>query len=355
MRIPFTILIITTGLLLLSGLVQSFRTEPASVYSTHPLKQYIPEGFPEPVYTFNNNPLTQEGFELGRKLFYDGRLSKDGNTACASCHQQFAAFSDYEHVFSHGFQNRFTLRNAPPLFNLAWHTGFHLDGGINHLEVQPLAPITDTNEMNERIENVIYKLKRDTTYRRMFKTAFGDEKINSQRILRALAQFTGTFVSAGSKYDRVKKGLDTFNAHERRGYEIFQARCASCHKEPLFSDFSYRNIGLPVDTFLYDYGRMRITSDPNDSLKFKVPSLRNIALTAPYMHDGRFWGLTTAINHFESQDRRNKLTDSVIARSKPLELPEVQFLVFFLHTLTDSSFLNDKNLVDPAFTGNIHM
>ena len=129
-----------------------------AVAGTHPLQFIVPKGWPQPVYDFKNNPLTTEGFALGRKLFYDGRLSRDGNFPCASCHQQFAAFSTYDHNLSHGFNNSFTSRNAPGLFNLAWQKEFMWDGGINHLDLQPLAPITDTNEMAETIENVVNKL-----------------------------------------------------------------------------------------------------------------------------------------------------------------------------------------------------
>src|SRR6476659_10105860 len=156
---------------------------------THPLKFIVPKGWPQPVYDFKQNPVTQEGFELGRKLFYDGRLSKDGNFPCASCHQQFAAFATYDHNLSHGFNNSFTKRNAPPLFNLAWQKEFMWDGGINHLDLQPLAPMTDSNEMGENLDSIMLKLKADTAYRTMFKAAFGDDNITTQRMTRALSQF----------------------------------------------------------------------------------------------------------------------------------------------------------------------
>src|ERR1700710_105687 len=127
------------------------------------LKFEIPKGWPKPAKDiFANNPLTEQGFQLGRKLFYDGRLSKDGNFACASCHQQFAAFATYDHDFSVGFHDQFTTRNAPPLFNLAWATLFHWDGGVNHLEVQALSPMTAANEMGENIDSVLQKLRKDT-------------------------------------------------------------------------------------------------------------------------------------------------------------------------------------------------
>ena len=155
----------------------------------------IPAGWPQPpADIFANNLLTEEGFQLGKKLFYDGRLSKDGNFPCASCHQQFAAFATYDHDFSHGFDNAFTTRNAPGTFNLAWMTKMHWDGGINHIEVQPLAPITAPNEMAEKIDSVLAKLRNVAEYKTMFKAAFGDEEINSQRMLKAMAQFMGSII-----------------------------------------------------------------------------------------------------------------------------------------------------------------
>lgn len=324
--------------------MQSFK--PKENFIGTPVKQVIPDGFPSPVYTFKDNPLTKEGIALGRKLFYDGRLSRDGITSCASCHQQFAAFSDYEHPFSHGFNNAFTIRNAPPLFNLAWHKELHLDGAINHIEVQPLAPLLDTTEMAASLDSVLYKLNADPKYRAMFKAAFGDTKINSQRILKSLAQFTGTIISADSKYDRVKKGKDKFNDFEQRGYELFLANCNSCHTEPIFTDFSYRNIGLPADSTINDYGRMRITGMAEDSLKFKVPSLRNIARTAPYFHDGRTWGLSVATDHF-SMAKPDPNTDLLIVNGKKLERIEIQYLTYFLRALTDSMLIQKPSLSDP--------
>ena len=174
-----------------------------------PVTFVVPPGFPEPQYKFEGNPLTKEGFELGRKLFYDGNLSKDGNFSCASCHQQFAAFATFDHDLSHGFNNQFTTRNAPGLFNMVWLKEMHWDGGINHIEVQPLAPLTAPNEMAEDINNVIAKLKSDNSYKPMFRSAFGDEDITSQRMLKAMAQFVGSLVSSNSKYDKVKKGERT--------------------------------------------------------------------------------------------------------------------------------------------------
>lgn len=307
----------------------------------------IPAGFPTPQYSFTGNPLTKEGFELGRKLFYDGRLSKDGNFPCASCHQQFAAFATLDHPLSHGFNNQFTLRNAPGLFNMAWNKEFHWDGGINNIEVQPLAPITAPNEMAEDINNVINKLKADNIYPKMFTAAFGDETINSQRMLFAITQFVNSMVSANSKYDKVKQGKAAFTQAEQNGYALFQSKCATCHTEPLFTDNSFRNNGIPVDPYINDYGRMRITNKKEDSLKFKVPSLRNVALTFPYGHDGRFSSITSVLDHYSSGIQNGPTLDPLLKNKIPLTNFDKFYLLEFLKTLSDSSFISDKRFAQP--------
>jgi cytochrome c peroxidase len=307
----------------------------------------VPAGFPVPVYQFEGNLLTKEGFELGRKLFYDGILSKDGNFPCASCHQQFAAFSTFEHDLSHGFNNQFTTRNAPALFNLAWQKQMHWDGGINHIEVQPLAPITAPNEMAEDIANVVHKLNKDARYKQMFSAAFGPGEINSQKMLKALAQFVGMLVSSNAKYDKVQRGEAAFSRDEQNGYQLFQAKCASCHKEPLFTDQSFRNNGLPLNSFLKDYGRMLITGRKEDSLRFKVPSLRNVILTFPYGHDGRFFSIDQVLNHYTTGIQASATLDPLLKNRIPLTEPERYYIKAFLETLTDSSFINDKRFAQP--------
>jgi len=326
----------------------SMRPDLAAVFEVTPLPLNIPPGWPQPPRNFfAGNPLSEEGFQLGRKLFYDGRLSKDGNFACATCHQQFAAFATYDHEFSHGFHDQFTTRNAPPLFNLAWSSSFNWDGGVNHLELQALTPMTAPNEMAENIDSVLTKLRADTGYRRLFKAAFGSSLITTQRMLRALAQFTGSLVSADSKYDRVKRGAETFNAAEQRGYALFKARCNTCHKEPLFTDYSFRNNGLPVNDFLNDYGRMRITGNPADSLKFKVPSLRNVSVTFPYMHDGGLYSLYKVIDHYSKGIRQSATLDTALQKGIPFTEAEKTDIVFFLHTLNDTTFEKNKRFSQP--------
>jgi cytochrome c peroxidase len=303
----------------------------------------IPKGWSKPVGNiFAQNRLTEQGFQLGKKLFYDSRLSKDKEVSCASCHQPFAAFSTFDHDLSHGTNNSFTSRNAPALMNLAWMSAYHWDGGINHIEVQPLSPLTAPNEMGQTLDSVIFLLKNDTSYRRMFKAAFGDATISSQRMLKALAQFTGSLVTANSKYDRVKNGLDSFSNFEKKGYAHFKANCASCHKEPLFTDNSFRNNGMNLNRF-NDIGRQKITGLSSDSLKFKVPSLRNIQLTYPYMHDGSIFSVSQVIDHYIISTKVHQQgLDSNL--QKPILLNNLQKneLIYFLYTLTDTAFTRNK-------------
>jgi cytochrome c peroxidase len=307
-----------------------------------------PKGWPKPVYDFKANPLSKEGVELGRRLFYDGRLSRDGNFPCASCHQQFAAFTTYDHNLSHGFNNSLTTRNAPGLFNLAWQREFMQDGGINHLDAQPLAPLTAPNEMAEDIDSVLIKLRADKRYRLLFAAAFGDTAINTQRMTKALSQFMLTMVSANSKYDKVMRGEAEFNLPERLGHGIFQQKCAACHPPPLFTDFSYRNIGMPDDAFNSDKGRMKITGKAADSLSFRVPTLRNVMITAPYGHDGRFFSLIEVLEHYRKRLKVIPVTDSLMRRGIPLSNFEIGQLTAFLYTLTDSSFIADPRFAAPT-------
>jgi cytochrome c peroxidase len=226
----------------------------------------VPRGWPKPVYDFTNNPLTREGFELGRKLFYDGRLSRDGNFPCASCHQQFGAFATYDHALSHGYNNTLTYRNAPALQNLAWQTALMWDGSIHALDQQPLTPLTASNEMAETTDNILRKLKADTGYQQLFTAAFGDGGISILHMNKALSQFMVMLVSCNSKYDKVMRGEAVFILPEQLGYEIFNRKCAGCHAPPFFTDFSYRNTGMPVDSSINDFGRMKATGLSSDSL-----------------------------------------------------------------------------------------
>lgn len=311
------------------------------------LTQEVPPGFPDPNYKFEDNPLTKEGFELGRKLFYDGRLSRDSNFPCASCHQQIGVFGTYEHDRSHGYGASHTLRNAPPLFNLAWQKEFHWDGRFKSLYTEAIQPIQAHDEMAENFFTIIFRIGSDTQYQRMFKSAFGVPVVTQDGILKALAQFTGSIISANSRFDRYKRGQATLTPSEEAGYLIFQAKCATCHPEPLFTDFSYRNVGLPVDLFLNDYGRMRITGKPEDSLKFKVPSLRNTNMTANFFHDGRFNTLAQVLNHYINDVQNSPTLDPLLVNKIPMTLTERNDVIAFIKTLSDSTLLHDPRYAKP--------
>ena len=344
----FVSIILTAFVLLFALFLEAGKSNDDGPFHPTYIKLQIPKGWPQPPSDiFANNPLTEEGFQLGRKLFYDGRLSKDGNFACASCHQQFAAFATYDHDFSHGFNNQFTIRNAPPLFNLAWSRLYHWDGGVNHIELQALSPMTAPNEMGENIDSVLAKLRKDTTYREMFKAAFGTSLINSQKMLKALAQFTGSLISCNSKYDKVMRGEEKFNAAEQHGYELFKERCNTCHKEPLFTDYSFRNNGLPLNDFLKDYGRMKITGNASDSLKFRVPSLRNVSVTFPYMHDGSLYSLYKVIDHYSKGIQQSVTLDSSLRKGISFTEEEKTDIVYFLHALNDTTFEKNKRFSQP--------
>ncbi len=307
----------------------------------------IPDGFPSPIYTFTDNPLSKEGFELGRKLFYDGRLSIDNQHPCASCHQQIAAFGTYQHDRSHGVFDSHTLRNAPVLFNLAWNNSFHWDGEFSSLKDEAAQPINGHIEMGESYEGVINKIKDDPEYQKMFKEVFRYPFIRPEFILKALAQFTGYMVSADSKYDLFAKGLIPITQQEARGYALYKANCATCHPEPMFTDYSFRNIGLPLDNLLKDYGRMRITGKKEDSLKFRTPTLRNTYISANYMHDGRFNTLLQCINHYRSGVQQSATLDPLLVNGISLTNTEANDLTVFLRILTDSAFLKDPRFAKP--------
>ena len=180
----------------------------------------------------------------------------------------------------------------------------------------------------------------------MFRKAFGDTVINTQRMTKAMSQFMLTMVSCNSKYDKVKRKEASFTLPEQLGYDIFKSKCASCHAEPLFTDYRFRNNGLPIDPVLKDIGRMKITGNKNDSLKFKVPSLRNIAVTYPYMHDGRYNSLYDVLEHYNSKIINGPTTDTLLKNKIRLSNFEKGQLIAFLNTLTDSAFLKDKRFAE---------
>ena len=341
MRTKIVIAFLFTSIIGGAVLLDSCRKSDPVFARTTPINFIIPQGFPQAVYNFQNNPLTEESFLLGRKLFYDGRLSIDGNFPCASCHQQIAAFTTFEHDRSHGYNHSHTLRNAPGLANLAWYPVYKQDGSAGTIEAISLAHITAPNEMGETMNNVINKLKDDTAYKRLFRAAYGTEQVTSDRILKALTQFVINLVSANSKYDKVKRGEASFTAEEQNGYTIFQSKCGTCHTEPLFTDFSFRNAGIEVDDNLKDYGRMRVTGNKADSLKFRVPSLRNVEMTSYYTHDGRLSVMRMMIQHYRFGVNQSATLDPLLTNGILLTDTQENDIVAFLRALSDSSFINN--------------
>ena len=305
---------------------------------------YIPKNFPKPVYDFADNSLTKEKIKLGKALFYDPILSKDNTISCSSCHLSNTAFTHTDHDLSHGIQNRIGTRNAPTLINLAWNKSFMWDGGIHHLDMQALAPITNHDEMDETIENVVAKLQQNKKYRKLFYDAFNDSIVTGEHTLKSISQFLVTLVSADSKYDKVmrkEQGI-SFTEQEQKGYELFKTNCSSCHKEPLFTNNEFENNGLKPDSTLHDNGRMRITKNVGDSLKFKVPTLRNIELTYPYMHDGRFKNLQMVMFHYTEDIYPSSTLSDQLKTKITLGEKEKGYLIDFLKTLTDEDFIQNK-------------
>mgnify|MGYP003328069336 FL=1 len=301
-----------------------------------------PKYFPIPVYNFRLNPSDSIKIELGRVLFYDPILSANSTISCASCHSPFNAFAHTDHDLSHGIFDSIGKRNAPALFNLAWYQSFMWDGAINHLDMQALAPISHASEMGDNINNVIEKLNASKAYKELFFNAFQDSTISTAKILKVLSQFQLTLVSANSKYDQVKLGKEEFSEQEEKGYKLFKSHCMSCHSEPLFSEFNYENNGLPIDKTLNDLGRFIITQKDQDIRKFKVPSLRNLSYTYPYMHDGRFMTLKEVINHYTSGIEYSETLSPQLNDPIQLSSNEKVDLISFLLTLNDKEFVFNK-------------
>ena len=303
-----------------------------------------PKNFPPPIYNFKNNETDSNKIIIGRALFYDPVLSKDSSISCASCHSSFNAFTHVDHALSHGIADRVGFRNAPALMNLAWHQNFMWDGAINNLEMQALAPITNHSEMDEDINHILWKLNQSNFYKKLFAQAYGDEKITTERFLKSITQFLLQLISANSKYDSVILKQSKFSAQEENGYVLFKKNCSDCHQEPLFTNLKFEKNGLPMEQKLKDIGHMRITMESKDSLSFKVPSLRNIAFTYPYMHDGRMNKLQDVLNHYDTILLQSQNKKAIKIRLSKLEKVD---LTAFLLTLTDQHFLFNPALSFP--------
>jgi cytochrome c peroxidase len=335
-----TLLCALLGLAALSVLAATATLTPA------PLA--LPSGWPAPILPADN-PLTREGVELGKLLFADKRLSARHRQNCINCHREPLAFSDGQ-VFSTGADGIQGLRSSPPIFNQAWHPSFGWDGIRPRLRDQALAAITNEIEMHAEPATVEADLNKDETMRTRFATVFGSPEITMERIGLALEQFMLAIPAHDAKYDRVMRGEATFTAEEKLGHDLFHtlpdpttgrrgAGCFQCHPGPLFSDFAFRNNGL--DRVFADNGRGDVTKLPTDNGRFKTPSLRNVAITAPYMHNGRFGTLERVIEHYSGGIRSSATLApelaSLPADGYALTTDEQRALVAFLRTLTETS------------------
>ena len=361
MRTTLYILPILAASLLLSACGDAAQPLPAEEFDGTPY--VLAHGdLPTPDLP-TDYPLTVQRVSLGRALFHDGLLSRTGEQSCASCHVQGDGFSDIRR-YSIGVRGLPGTRQAMPIVNLAWHRdGFFWDGRSPTLRDQALHPIRDTLEMDETIDNVIRKLSASADYVRHFTRAFGSDTITPERIGIALEQFMLSLVSAGSKYDRVQRGQATFTEAEERGNKLFNtefdprgrvkgAECFHCHAAPFFTDDRYRNNGLDDDASMTDEGRYSVTGVPRDMASFKVPTLRNIDRTAPYMHDGRFATLEEVVDFYNTGVRRSQSVDPLMQYNlQPgglkLSDQDKADLVAFLKTLTDAAFLTDAKYAKP--------
>lgn len=309
-----------------------------------PFKVRVPAGFPEVQFPADNEP-TKLRVELGRRLFYDNRLSADETMNCGSCHVLSAAFTDGR-TTSEGLLGIAGKRNAPTLVNLAWMKRFMMEGGVPTLETQALAPLHDSAEMGSNMMLAVAKLNRDPLLVEMSRAAYGRDTIDPFVITRALACFQRTFMSGDSRYDRFLQGkTDQMNEQERKGMDLFfsaQTHCSECHSSVFFTDMDYHNIGLQ-ETYS-DEGKARATHRDEDVGRFKTPTLRNIQLTAPYMHDGSMKSLEDVIAFYNAGGLNHRNKD---ARIQPLHLTAQQQsdLLAFLTTLTDWNFVQNTDFL----------
>jgi cytochrome c peroxidase len=349
-------LVVAVCLVLLSGLkADNDQPEP------YPL--VYPANFGGRINVPADNPTTKEGVQLGRMLFYERKLSADNSLSCASCHQQKLAFTDGQ-VFSTGVDKSLTSRNSMALVNLLWVRNFFWDGRSASLEDQAVFPMTNAHEMGQSLEESVRNLAQTTYYPALFKKAFGREIIDADKIKKALAQFERTLISADAPYDRYLAGKYQPTAQELRGMTLFMdapspergirgANCGHCHGGPKTYKELFHNNGL--DAGPKDIGREAISHEVNDKARFRVPTLRNIALTAPYMHDGRFRTLAEVLDHYNEHIQESPTLSSFIrgvsnekgGKTLLLNKSEKEDILAFLNMLTDTTFINNPAFSDP--------
>ncbi len=335
-------------------------------HSATPYALEIPLNFP-PMPIPADNPLTVEGVRLGRHLFYEPRLSGNNTMSCGTCHMQSHSFSDPAQ-FSTGIDGIQGFRQSMPLINMGWEDHFFWDGRASTLELQVLMPVRDPIEMHETWTNAVSKLQSDPAYVGLFSKAFGVTTVDSMQAAKAIAQFVRTMISGNSKFDRYMRGDESLTIQEQLGFQLTileggnppavpfgqgGADCFHCHPHGggRFTDGMIRNNGLDPESAWTDLGLGALTGQPQDRAKFKTPTLRNIALTAPYMHDGRFQTLEEVIEHYNSGGHASSTVDPNMKYTTGglgLTAEKKQNLLAFLNTLTDWDFINDQRFTDPG-------
>jgi cytochrome c peroxidase len=304
----------------------------------------IPNGWPRPT---QKNLLNRNQIQLGQMLFYDPALSANNMISCASCHSPYTAFAHTDHALSHGIDDQIGNRNAPALMNLAWRTDFMWDGSIKSLEEQIALPINHPKEMGSSLDAIPNKLTHAGGYAPYFEKAFGDPNITTSRITSSISQFVLSLVSSGSKYDQVLNHEAVFSDQEKKGYRLFKKNCNGCHTEPLLTTNGFGRNNLSLDAELDDKGRYSITQDSIDYLRFRIPSLRNIEHTYPYMHDGRFKTLWQVMDHYRTAGPLTRADGSTQSAIVLNEQDKVDLMAFLL-TLTDKPFLFNPDYGYPA-------
>jgi len=313
--------------------------EPPKSNTLHELK--YSKHFPAPEFP-KDNVLTKERIALGDRLFNDTILSIDGTVSCAACHVVDYAFSD-DRQFSRGFEGRTGTRNSMPLLNLAWRNHFFWDGRKERLRDQVLEPIQDHREMAANLNHVIHRLNRRGGYLKEFENAYGPGPVNPEKLSLALENYLLSLISDDSKFDQVADGKAKLDPLETRGRKLFDTKpskggagCFQCHSGSQFSDFEFRNNGLKHDK---DLGRHRVTEKDSDKGLFLTPSLRNVELTAPYMHDGRLETLEDVIKHYNGPLHKSPTLDKLLpAEGLKLSEADQKALIAFLKTLTDPQY-----------------
>lgn len=305
---------------------------------------YFPQ--PEPLLS-NNDPLTYEGVALGEKLFFDPILSGNNNISCGTCHQPAKGFADGLALTDHGISGKTLHRHSPALINLAWGKGFFWEGGSKNLESQVLAPIINADEMGQNIIDLVAELNAHPDYPALFRKTFDDGEISGPNVMKAIAQFERTLISATTKYDDYRQEKNSLTELEMKGMALVEQKCGGCHPAPLFTDNGYHNNGLDseysADNEGIAQGRYRITSLPEDMGKFKVPTLRNVAASAPYMHDGRFATLDEVLDHYSEGILYSATLDALIpGTGLQLTNEERTAILAFLEALTDEAFMTSN-------------